>query len=300
MNANTSPPGYVISHPGRFLFDVLRGFRDNQGMLLAGAVAYYTLLSIIPVFALVLIVLSQFIEQQLLLDTVSTILALAAPIRSEVLATHLEAFLSHWKVIGTMGILFLLFFSSLAFTVLENAMSMIFFHRHLQQRRHFLVSAMLPYVYILLLAAGFLVVSLMSGWLNQHSADTPSLIGIDINMTSTTATTLYLLGVLGEVLLLTSVYLVMPVGRLAWSHALVGGIAATLLWEATRHALVWYFTKLSFVSVIYGSLATTVIILLSFEFAAIILLLGAQVIAEYERIDHGGVTPREQDKPAGL
>jgi membrane protein len=296
MNANTSPPGYVISHPGRFLLDVLRGFRDNQGMLLAGAVAYYTLLSIIPVFALVLIVLSQFIEQQLLLDTVSTILALAAPIRSEVLATHLEAFLSHWKVIGTMGILFLLFFSSLAFTVLENAMSMIFFHRHLQQRRHFLVSAMLPYVYILLLAAGFLVVSLMSGWLNQHSADTPSLIGIDINMTSTTATTLYLLGVLGEVLLLTSVYLVMPVGRLAWSHALVGGIVATLLWEATRHALVWYFTKLSFVSVIYGSLATTVIILLSFEFAAIILLLGAQVIAEYERIDHGGVTPREQDK----
>ena len=59
--------------------------------------------------------------------------------------------------------------------------------------------------------------------------------------------------------------------------------------------LVWYFTTLSFVSIIYGSLATIIIILLSFEFAAIILLLGAQVIAEYERIDHGGVTPREKD-----
>jgi YihY family inner membrane protein len=238
-------------------------------------------------------VLSQFIDQELLLETVSTILALAAPIQTEVLALHLEAFLSNWKVIGTMGIVFLLFFSSLAFTVLENAMSMIFFHRRLQQQRHYLVSAVLPYVYILLLAAGFLVVSLMAGWLHQHSSDTPTLIGIDINMTSTTATTLYLLGVLGEVLLLTSFYLVMPVGRLAWSHALIGGIAATLLWEGTRHVLVWYFTKLSFVSIIYGSLATTIIILLSFEFAAIILLLGAQVIAEYERIDHGGVTPRE-------
>jgi YihY family inner membrane protein len=293
MNNKPSPLSYVISHPSLFLLDVLRGFRDNQGLLLAGAVAYYTLLSIIPVFALVLIVLSQFIDQELLLETVSTILALAAPIRTEVLALHLEAFLSNWKVIGTMGIVFLLFFSSLAFTVLENAMSMIFFHRRLEQKRHYLVSAVLPYVYILLLAAGFLVVSLMAGWLHQHSSDTPTLIGIDINMTSTTATTLYLLGVLGEVLLLTSFYLVMPVGRLAWSHALVGGIAATLLWEGTRHVLVWYFTKLSFVSIIYGSLATTIIILLSFEFAAIILLLGAQVIAEYERIDHGGVTPRE-------
>jgi len=293
MSDIPSPLSYVISHPWQFLLDVLRGFRENQGLLLAGAVAYYTLLSIIPVFALVLIVLSQFIDQGLLLETVSTILALAAPIRTEVLALHLEAFLSNWKVIGTMGIVFLLFFSSLAFTVLENAMSMIFFHRRLQQQRHYLVSALLPYVYILLLAAGFLVVSLMAGWLHQHSSDTPTLIGIDINMTSTTATTLYLLGVLGEVLLLTSFYLVMPVGRLAWSHALIGGIAATLLWEGTRHVLVWYFTKLSFVSIIYGSLATTIIILLSFEFAAIILLLGAQVIAEYERIDHGGVTPRE-------
>ena len=292
MNATLSPLSYVSKHPLRFLLDVLKGFIDNQGLLLAGAVAYYTLLSIIPVFALVLIVLSQFIEQELLLETVSAILAMAAPIRSEVLATHLEVFLSHWKVIGTMGILFLLFFSALAFKVLEDSISMIFFHRHLGQRRHFLVSVMLPYVYILLLAAGFLVVSLMAGWLNQHSSDTPNLIGIDINMTSTTTTILYLLGVLGEVLLLTSIYLVMPVGRLAWSHALVGGIVATLLWEGSRRVLVWYFSTLSFVNIIYGSLATTIIILLSFEFAAIILLLGAQVIAEYERIDHGGVTPR--------
>jgi membrane protein len=294
MSTSPSPFGYVVNHPGRFLLDVIRGFMDNQGLLLAGAIAYYTLLSIIPVIALVLIMLSQLVEQKLLLDTVSTFLAMAAPIRSDVLATHLEAFLSHWKVIGTMGILLLLFFSSLAFTVLENAMSMIFFHRRLKHSRHYLVSAILPYVYILLLVAGFLVVSVMAGWLHQHSGDTPTLIGIDVNMTSATATILYLLGVLGEVLLLTSVYLVMPLGRLAWSHALVGGVVATLLWEITRHVLVWYFTTLSFVSVIYGSLATIIIILLSFEFAAIILLLGAQVIAEYERIDHGGVTPREQ------
>jgi YihY family inner membrane protein len=218
---------------------------------------------------------------------------MAAPSRLGELTTHFEIFMANWKVIGAMGLLLLLFFSSLAFTVLENALSMIFFHRRQNQRRHFLVSAVMPYLYILLLAAGFLVVSLMASWLHQHSSDTPSLFGFHIDMSATTATVLYLLGVTGEVLLLTSIYLVMPVGRLAWSHAIVGGITATLLWEITRHILVWYFSSLSFVSVIYGSLATTVIILLSFEFGAIILLLGAQVIAEYERIDHGGVTPTQ-------
>ncbi|MGB5398013.1 MAG: YihY/virulence factor BrkB family protein [Gammaproteobacteria bacterium] len=295
MHNTLTPLNYVISHPWQFTMDVLRGFRENQGLLLAGAVAYYTLLSIIPVFALVLIVLSYFVDTQLLLETLSTFLMMATPMRIDILTTHLETFLANWRVIGSVGILLLIFFSSLTFTVLESAMSAIFFHRQLKHRRHFLVSAILPYIYIVLLAAGFLVVSLMSGWLHQHSADTPSLFGININMSQTTATVLYALGVFGEILLLTSVYLVMPVGRLAWSHALVGGVAATLLWEVTRHILIWYFSTLSFVSVIYGSLATTIIILLSFEFGAIILLLGAQVIAEYERIDHGGVTPVEEN-----
>ncbi|MBE9564474.1 MAG: ribonuclease R, partial [Proteobacteria bacterium] len=36
--------------------------------------------------------------------------------------------------------------------------------------------------------------------------------------------------------------------------------------------------------VIYGAFATAIIILLTLEAAAIIVLLGAQVIAEYERI----------------
>lgn len=293
MNDRPAALAYVISRPGGFARDVLRGFRDNQGLLLAGSVAYYTLLSIIPLFALLLIVLSQFFDPRLLLDTVATLLAMATPARIGELTEHFEIFLANWKVIGAMGLLLLLFFSSLAFTVLENAMSLIFFHRRYSHSRHFLVSVVMPYLYIGLLAAGFLVVSLMAGWLHQHGNDTPSLFGFGFDMSKTTAVVLYLLGVTGEVLLLTSIYLVMPIGRLAWSHAIVGGIAATVLWEITRHVLVWYFSTLSFVSVIYGSLATTVIILLSFEFGAIILLLGAQVIAEYERIDHGGVTPRQ-------
>ena len=54
---------FVLHRPGSFLIRVLRSFRRNQGLLLAGAVAYYTLLSIIPMFALILVGLSHFIEE---------------------------------------------------------------------------------------------------------------------------------------------------------------------------------------------------------------------------------------------
>jgi uncharacterized BrkB/YihY/UPF0761 family membrane protein len=80
------------------------------------------------------------------------------------------------------------------------------------------------------------------------------------------------------------VYVVMPVGRLRWKHAFIGGATASLLWEVTRHVIAWYFGTLSQVSVVYGSLTTAIVVLFSLEIGATLLLLGAQVISEYERI----------------
>src|SRR5438309_5051190 len=76
----------------------------------------------------------------------------------------------------------------------------------------------------------------------------------------------------------------MPVGRLRLRHALIGGVTAALLWDITRHVLVWYYNTMSQIQVVYGSLTTAIAVLLSVEIGAIVLLLGAQVIAEYERI----------------
>ena len=101
-------------------------------------------------------------------------------------------------------------------------------------------------------------------------------------MKLTSRIALYILGVIGEVLLLTSIYLLMPAVRITFRHALIGGITATILWEITRRVLVWYYSTLSMVNLIYGSFATAVVALLITEAIALILLLGAQVIAELE------------------
>ena len=285
---------FVLDHPWQFTKQVIAGFRANQGFLLAGAVAYYTLLSIVPMFALILVVLSQIQESAELVDTLRTYLMLVVPNQAEILSNQISQFLQNWKVIGFIGFIILLFFSSFAFTVLENAMSVIFFHRVAIKRRHFLISAVIPFCYILFAAAGLLIVSAVSGSL--HSLDTRSILvmGQVWSLSSIEAILVYIFGIVGEVLLLTSLYLVMPVGHLALRHALIGGVTATVLWEITRHVLVWYFSTLSLVNVVYGTFATVIIILLSLEAAAIILLLGAQVIAEYERI---GTTP---STPHGL
>jgi YihY family inner membrane protein len=235
-------------------------------------------------FAIIMVGLSRVQDIQPLLISLNDYLVLITPSQADAIINQVSAFVENWKTVGITGIVLLLFFSSLAFTSLENAMSVIFFHRVAIKRRHFLVSAIIPYCYILTLAAGMLLVSSVSGSLHSLDERSLSMLGKDISLSGIEPMLIYLLGIFGEILLLTSIYLVMPVGRLAIRHALIGGISAALLWEITRHILVWYFSTLSLVNIVYGAFATVIIILLSFEAAAIILLLGAQVIAEYERI----------------
>jgi YihY family inner membrane protein len=266
-----------------FTLIVLRDFHRNQGLLLAGAVAYYTLLSIVPMLALILVGLSHFISQEQLIQTVARNLELLVPGYAESLANQVRGFLVRRHLVGVVGFVIMMFFSSMAFSVLESTMAVIFSHRQGSQRRSFLVSAIIPYVYIVLLAVGFLLVTLISGALDALESRHVLLFGYDFSLRGYTRILFYLIGMLGMVIMLTSLYLVMPVGHISTRHAVSGAVTAALLWEGIRRILVWYYSKLSLVNLIYGSLATTVVALLSIEVAVIILLLGAQVIAEFDR-----------------
>ena len=276
----------ALRHPGAFALAVLRQFRANQGLLLAGAVAYYALLSLVPLLILVVLALTQVFDEAQVLTTIGAFLEFVVPGQSKALVGELRTFLTHRDVVGWLLVALMLFFSTLAFTVLENAMSVIFFHRVTVRRRHFLMSAVMPYLFILSLAVGLLIVTIVSGALNQLGTRSWLILGEPRLLDLFSARLLYLVGVTGELFLLTAIYLVMPVGRLSWRHALIGGAAATLLWEVTRHLLAWYYSSISQIQLVYGSLTTSIVVLLSVEIGAIVLLLGAQVIAEYERIGY--------------
>lgn len=264
----------ILAHPGRFAMQVLREFSAHQGLLLAGAVAYYTLLSIVPLLSLLLVALSHVVDEAELLAMTRSLLELLIASESSALMEQVQVFLQHRTVVGGFGFLVMLFFSSLAFSVLERCMAVIFFHRIRVKQRHFLVSVALPYLFIGLLGVGLALVTVI-GTVVQTSGT-----GLD----DPGGWLLYFVGVGGLMLMLTAIYLVVPVGKLSFRHALIGGVTAGVLWEIARHLMVWYFRTLSMVNVIYGSFATAVLALLSLEVAALILLLGAQVIAEYERL----------------
>jgi membrane protein len=271
------------ARPLAFVRRLFHDFRRNQGLLLAGAVAYNTLLSLIPLFALLLVVLSRLVDQDRLIHVVSLNLEFLVPGQAPALTAQVSAFLAHRDVIGGIGIGALLFFSAMAFSILENAMAMIFHHRVPIKRRHAAVSAVIPYLFVMALGAGLLIVTAITGALEAVGRSSLHLLGHVWPLARLSRTLLHLLGMTGSALMLTALYMVLPVQRVTFRRAALGAVAATALWEVVRHVLVWYFETLSLVNVVYGSLATTVIVLLTLEVAALILLFGAQLIAELER-----------------
>ncbi|MCB1130105.1 MAG: YihY/virulence factor BrkB family protein [Verrucomicrobiae bacterium] len=268
----------------RFAVRVLRDFfLRNNGLLLSGAVAYNALLSLIPLATVLVVIFSQFFDKEILIESITREAALLAPSSQEMLTGLIESFLDSRKLAGGIGVVVLLFFSSIGFRVLENAFAIIFHRPVPTLRRKFWVSALMPYLFIALIALGLIVLTVISAWFERSSGFTYQIAGLDFGVGSAFGVALYLAGLLGLVLLFTTLYKVMPMTKISFRLALTGGATAAALWELLRHLLTRYFESISYVGMIYGSMATTIIVLLTMEAGALIVLLGAQVIADLQR-----------------
>src|SRR5689334_20236946 len=100
---------HILANPGAFAWNVLRQFKKNQGLLLAGAVAYYALLSVVPLLILVVIALSNVVDQGLLLSTLGRYLEWLVPGQSRAIIGELRDFLANRDVVGWLLLVTMLF-----------------------------------------------------------------------------------------------------------------------------------------------------------------------------------------------
>lgn len=257
-----------------FIRRVLRHFLRNHGVLLAGGVGYNVLLSAIPLLALLGVLLTHVVPEGQLMAVMHIQARHFASGYADLILDAVQAFMDSRDVIGLVGIPVMLIFSSAAFRGLEDSIAIIFQQPDMPLRS-FWVSAAMHYVFIAVLGIGMLALTLLFG-LAELFYERPGII-------------LYPLSFVSVFILFSAIYKVLPIVSIALPRAVIGGFVAAVLWEGTRLTLMYYMQNVSFVNVIYGSLATIIILLITLEIGAIILLLGAQVIAELEKSARAGV-----------
>ncbi len=264
----------------RFAGRVVASFLRNRGILMAGGVGYNALLSLVPFLTLTLAVLSSFVDESLILEALRRELAFLLPQRAEAVIDAAQTFLAHQTANSAVSVVALLVFSSLAFRMLEDAVQAIFHASGRTARRHAVLSALLPYLFMAVLMMAILALTILSAFADWLGGLALTLFGLVLPTGAWARLGLRLAGFGGLVLLFAGVYSVLPVGRIPPRLALIGGLSAAILWKIVGVLLSYYFATLSMVNVLYGSLATVVVVLLLLEGAFIIVLLGAQVIAE--------------------
>ncbi|MEO8614582.1 MAG: YhjD/YihY/BrkB family envelope integrity protein, partial [Luteolibacter sp.] len=195
-------------------------FLRNHGLLLTAAVAQNMMLSLIPLCAVLMVIFSHFFDQTLLLSSLTSEVSLIAPGFATTLTEVLLAFLRTREIVGWLGLLTLLFFSSMAFRVIEDAIAIIFQRPLPTLKRKFWVSALMPYLFILIVAGGLIVVTTVNALVDAQSAQTHYLLGIDLSLHQHLGTIIYTIGLLGLVMLFTLFYKIMPVARISFSRAL--------------------------------------------------------------------------------
>jgi len=266
----------------RFARRVVAAFLRNRGVLLAGGVGYSALLSIVPFLTLTLVVLTSFSDEALVLGALRRELDFLLPQHADTVLREAQAFLEHPAGLSAVSVVALLFFSSIAFRMLEEAVASIFHGSGWTARRSVWLSALLPFLFMTLLMVSVFALTLLASIAGGPGGSTATAYGLEVPASPATRLVLRLAGFAGLVLLFAGTYKVLPVGRISLRLAFVGGLCAATLWRGVGLLLSWYFATLSMVNVLYGTLATVVVLLLYLEAAFVIVLLGAQVIAELE------------------
>jgi membrane protein len=139
------------------------------------------------------------------------------------------------------------------------------------------------------LAVSVFALTLLSSIAGGPGGSAVTAAGLEVPASAASRFGLRVAGFAGLVLLFAGTYLVLPIGRVSRRLAFIGGLCAASLWRGVGLLLSYYFANLSMVNVLYGSLATVVVLLLYLEGAFIIVLLGVQVIAELQASAAAGV-----------
>src|SRR3990167_9859882 len=249
-----------------FIRFVGSNFIEDDCPYRASALAFVTLLAIVPLMIVGFAILSSFpVFQNLKEPLQDFIFANFVPNTGKIIQIYLQQFADQVPKLSIFGMAFLLITAFLLMFTIERSMNTIW-HAHAHRKA---ATAFLLYWAILSLTPLFLGLSLAASsyliscsLLIKHQVQ-PLLFNIAP----------YLFSFLG----FTFLYVVVPNHPVKLRHGIIGGFIATLLFESAKQGFAYYLTHYNFYQMLYGAFATVPIFFIWVYWVWLITLLGAEI-----------------------
>ena len=256
----------------------------------AAGVAYYTFLSIFPLLLGLIAIFGFFLPSANLQDALLEFVGDNIPGAINILKENIPAIIELRGVMSVLGLLIFLWGASSMFSAISLAINRVWEIR--RYRRHFFIrkASELGMVFgiglLFLLSLGIsAIISIRNQVLGLPVVD---LMVVDVG------------GWLAAFLLILAVFLLLykfiPNTRTYWSDIWPGALLAALLFEIARALFMFYINNYANYQIIYGSIASIIVLLVWIYYSAFIMILGAEFSFQYGRMRHGATVSSGDDK----
>ena len=266
---------------------VFKELGDDDATHLSAGVAYYSVFSVFPLLLGLLAisgtVFTSITLQEQFLDYVTE----SMPGSEEFVSKNIEELVRFRGALGIGAILGLLWSGSSAFGAMSRAINRAW---DVEKDRPFYVAKTLHIIIALSVGILFLLSSFASvaiELLSNYSRDL-GLPGheffLDFGLGNLMLKAVPWAITLAVFLLL---YRFVPNCKTYWRYVWTGAVVATILFEASKGIFMWYLVNVANYELIYGSVASMMVLMTWAYVSAFILILGAEISSEYGRMRNG-------------
>ena len=264
-------------------------FDKDDGAVMSRSIAYYALFSLFPLLLILLAFASSVLAsdqaQGVVLETVGNLV----PGATDLVADNIERLVEASGTVGILALVGLLWSASGVFTALYRAVNRAWGN---PKSELFWTEKLYGLAVVLVFGLLLMATTLYSTLISVVRSWQVSLLGWQPFADPGTGRLLGWLSALVPALIsaiaFTVLYRTMPRNEVRWRDVWFGGLLAGVVWEGARQLFAWYLANFARHSLVYGSVAAIIGVLLWAYLSAMILLGGAEFTAQHTQWRQAG------------
>ncbi|MGP7734787.1 virulence factor BrkB family protein [Oceanimonas smirnovii] len=278
---------FIREHGVDFARFVFKRMQQDRLKITAGYLTYISLLSLVPMLAVVFAMMSAFPMFAELRETIQNfVFSNFVPAAGDVVQKNIQGFIDNASKTTAIGVAALTVTAMLLISAIDENFNHIW---RVSQKRRWSVAFSTYWMILTLgpiLAGASLAVTSYITSMRLFQGD---------HFFGAGAILLSMLPFLLSTLMFVVFYMVVPNKRVRFSHAIVGGLVAAVLFEIAKRGFAFYITQFPSYQAIYGALATIPILFVWVYFSWMIALFGAELTASLGDYEHSHGLSFEDD-----
>ncbi|MBK6982507.1 MAG: YihY family inner membrane protein [Betaproteobacteria bacterium] len=261
-----------IRDPAGFLAFVFRRWREDRCLQIAGSLTFTTLLALVPLFTVVVVVLSAlpFFEDAMVQVKVFLLLNLVPEIAGKIITVYMGQFAEAAGRLTSVSLVALFVMAIAMLFTVDRSLNVIW---RVERHRPLWLSVT-GYVALLAFGPALMGLSLWaSSWVVTASLDRL------VMPSQLESFVLRAVPVAGTALAFFLVYRIIPNRHVPARHALAGGILAAVAFEFMKSAFAGYLRAVPAYRLVYGAFAALPIFMLWIYLSWLVVLFGAEFTA---------------------